>query len=241
MKRLRLRPLVLLLATVLMAALTARLGLWQLDRAAEKTALQRTLDERAVLPPLTGPGWPEDEAAIEAARDRRAQLTGRWRPEHQVALDNRPMDARVGFYIVMPLELSDGRSVLVQRGWIPRDAQERTRLAPFGTPAGEVAVGGRIAPRLPRLYALADEETGPIRQNLEVAAFSRETGLQLLPWVLIQSGESDDGLRRNWPAPATGVDKHHGYAFQWFSLSALTIGLYVWYQFLRPRRRAAQP
>ena len=33
------------------------------------------------------------------------------------------------------------------------------------------------------------------------------------------------------------VGKHHGYAFQWFALSALVIVLYVWFQHIRPARR----
>jgi cytochrome oxidase assembly protein ShyY1 len=47
----------------------------------------------------------------------------------------------------------------------------------------------------------------------------------------------DDGLLRAWPAVAVDVGKHHGYAFQWFSLSALIVGLTLWFQFLRPRLR----
>jgi cytochrome oxidase assembly protein ShyY1 len=43
-----------------------------------------------------------------------------------------------------------------------------------------------------------------------------------------------DGLLRDWPAVAVDVGKHHGYAFQWFSLSALLVGLTLWFQFLRP-------
>jgi surfeit locus 1 family protein len=35
------------------------------------------------------------------------------------------------------------------------------------------------------------------------------------------------------------VHKHYGYAFQWFSLSLLTVGLYVWFQLIQPRRRTA--
>ena len=40
-------------------------------------------------------------------------------------------------------------------------------------------------------------------------------------------------------APAADVHKHYGYAFQWFALCALIVGLYVWFQLIRPRRRAA--
>jgi surfeit locus 1 family protein len=49
---------------------------------------------------------------------------------------------------------------------------------------------------------------------------------------------SADQLVRNWPAPATGVAKHHGYAFQWFALSALVVILYVWFQLVQPRQRS---
>ena len=46
------RRLIVLLATVVVALGTARLGWWQLDRAAQKEALQRSLDERRTLPPV---------------------------------------------------------------------------------------------------------------------------------------------------------------------------------------------
>jgi surfeit locus 1 family protein len=45
-----------------------------------------------------------------------------------------------------------------------------------------------------------------------------------------------DGLLRQWPEPAADVQKHYGYAFQWFALCALILGLYVWFQIVRPRR-----
>jgi surfeit locus 1 family protein len=48
---------------------------------------------------------------------------------------------------------------------------------------------------------------------------------------------ADDGLLRQWPRPAVDVQKHYGYAFQWFALGALMAGLYVWFQLVRPRLR----
>ena len=42
--------------------------------------------------------------------------------------------------------------------------------------------------------------------------------------------------RCQWPEPAADVQKHYGYAFQWFALCALILGLYVWFQLIRPRR-----
>ena len=43
---------------------------------------------------------------------------------------------------------------------------------------------------------------------------------------------ASEGLQRDWDAPDTGVDKHHGYAFQWFALCALLVGLYAWFQWV---------
>ena len=59
----------------------------------------------------------------------------------------------------------------------------------------------------------------------------------LIDALVVQTGEGSEGLQRNWDAPNLGVDKHHGYAFQWFSLSALLIVLYLWFQWIAPRRR----
>jgi surfeit locus 1 family protein len=50
-----------------------------------------------------------------------------------------------------------------------------------------------------------------------------------------------DGLLRQWLAPAVDVSKHHGYAFQWFALCALIVGLTAWFQIIRPQRLARRP
>jgi surfeit locus 1 family protein len=132
--------------------------------------------------------------------------------------------------------------VLVQRGWLPRDPVDRTRITPPPTPDGTVSIQGRIAPPPPRLYEFEAGGEGPIRQNLDLSAFGRETGLALRPFSILQDDSptaASDGLLRRWPVITASVHKHYGYAFQWFALSALTIALYVWFQLFRPRRRAA--
>ena len=233
------RGLVLLLALA-GVALTARLGLWQLDRAAQKTALQAAIVARGALPPLAGAELARDPAAAEAQVHRRAEVAGHWAGEHTVWLDNRQLDGRPGFFVLTPLVLADGRALVVQRGWQPRDFLDRTRITPPPLPPDGVPVGGRLAREPSRLVALGDEAPGPIRQNLDFDAFARETGLVLLPLTLLQdSSPVDDGLRRDWPAPAADVHKHHGYAFQWFALATTIVALYVWFQLIRPLRRAA--
>ena len=79
---------------------------------------------------------------------------------------------------------------------------------------------------------------GVMRQNLGFAAFVAQTGLPTLPLVLLQTFADSEGLQRAWPAVDAGVDKHYGYAFQWFALAALVLFLFVWFQLIAPQRRA---
>ena len=134
--------------------------------------------------------------------------------------------------------LATGDALLVQRGWAPRDAQDRARLPAFDTPSGEVRVEGRIAPWPSHRLELAAAEAGPIRQNLDAAQLAREAGVSLRPLSLLQLDGPDvrDALVREWPVPSQDVWKHHGYALQWFAISALIGGLAVWYRLIRPRR-----
>lgn len=232
----RLLVIVLALAGI---ALTARLGWWQLSRAGEKLAWQAALEARGQLPPL-------DTAALEAGLARGAdadllhrqvQLQGQWLPQWTVFLDNRTMERRSGFYVLTPLRLAAGdQVVLVLRGWAPRDSADRSRLPPLQTPAGPVEVAGRLILRPPPTFALGAESSGPIRQNLDLPAYTRETGLPLAGLLVQQLGPAAEGLARHWPPPASGVETNYGYAVQWFGLCALIAGLLLWFQVVRPLR-----
>jgi surfeit locus 1 family protein len=237
------RQWVLLAATVAGVALTARLGLWQLDRAAQKAALQQALTERRALPPLPMAELATAAADADRQHHRRIELQGRWLDAHTVYLDNRQMLGRPGFFVVTPLALVDGSAVLVQRGWLPRDPADRTRVQAPALPQDAASVAGRIAPAPSRLYEFDPSGTGRIRQNLDIEAFSRETRLALRPVSVVQEDGQPplgDGLLRDWPQPAANLAKHHGYAAQWFALAALILGLYVWFQLISPRRRPAR-
>jgi surfeit locus 1 family protein len=250
------------IATIAGVAAALSLGAWQLDRADQKKTMQRAIDERGQEAPLATAALPgADQPPQQLLEHRRAVLTGEWDVAHTVYLDNRVMDGRTGFYVVTPLKLA-GRhdAILVQRGWGPRNAAQREALPPVFTPTGEVRIEGRLAASVSKAYALGrDAETGPIRQNVDLAALQAETGLRLLPLVLRQTEPelaaptvgapatvpataAADGLHRHWPPPAVDVHKHYGYAFQWFALAALILGLYVWFQVLAPYRagRAAR-
>jgi surfeit locus 1 family protein len=123
--------------------------------------------------------------------------------------------------------------VVVQRGWVARNFMDRTQVPNVTTPHGAVTVQGLIVPPPSKLYEFAGADNGRIRQNIDLAGFGAEIGLPLLSISIQQIGPMTDGLLREWPVAAMGVEKHYGYAVQWFALSALISLLYVWFQIVR--------
>jgi surfeit locus 1 family protein len=230
------KRLLIALAACLGIAATIALGFWQWGRGAQKTALHEAMQRQESLAPV----------GVEALADpgylhRSVVLRGTWVADRTIWLDNRQMNAVPGFYVVTPLKL-EGRDtlVLVQRGWAPRNFTRREALPPVATPAGSVEVKGRLAPPPAKLYALGGEESGAIRQNLDLDRFRAETGLPLAPLSVQQTGAASEGLLRQWPQAGSGAEKNYGYAFQWWAIAALIAILYAWFQFLLPRRRQAR-
>jgi surfeit locus 1 family protein len=232
----RLRLVLVTVGALAASAATLSLGLWQLSRAADKQAQQAAQARQAELPTLDA-GQLASAADPQALLHRRVVLQGRWLAAATVFLENRQMNAKPGFFVLTPLKPeAPVPAVLVLRGWAPRDFQQRARLPLVATPDGLVEVRGVLAASPSRLYEFGDAGSGPIRQNLDLASYSAELGQPLFGLALRQLGDASDGLLRQWPQVDLGADKHHGYALQWFALSALVACLYVWFQIVRPLR-----
>ena len=237
------RTLAVLLAAAVGIASTVSLGNWQLRRAQEKLQLQAAWDRAAQGEPVIVAG----AAVAEVGRRLpvRVQLRGRLLFEHELWLDNRQMDGQAGLTLVTPLKLADGPIVLVNRGLAARDPRDRARLPEVARAAVEQVVDGLAVEQPARVLQLgANAPAGLQRplvwQNLDYDAFERASGLSVARWIVQQTGGSDDGLRRNWPRLAAGVDKHRGYALQWYSLAALIAGLTLFFG-ARAWRRAGRP
>ena len=223
-------------AAVLVAGVTFSLGQWQLRRAAQKQNLQLAIESQSNQFILKAADL-ADPSVLKDAVHRRATLKGFWRAEHTVFLDNRQMNGKTGLIAITPLVLDGtGQIILVQRGWALRNFTDRSALPDIQTPSELVTVRGRIAPPPSKLYAFKGVESGRLRQNIDIDAFSREIALPLMALSVVQTGPANEGLLRDWAAPNVGIDKHYGYAFQWFGLFALVLGLYVWFQLINPWR-----
>ena len=225
------------LAALVGVGVTLRLGLWQLSRADQKQAIQASIDRQSALPPLDGAALASNgSSAMAELLHRRVHLQGRWLADHTIFLENRQIAGKPGFYVLTPLQLKpSGLTVVIQRGWVQRNFSDRSALPAVDTPDGDVSVQGRIAPAPGKLYEFDGAQQGQIRQNLDLPRFEAELGVALAAFTVMQTASKplNDGLVRDWPAIDSGVDKHFGYAFQWFALCALIACLFLWFQVIR--------
>lgn len=232
-----------MLAGIALIALTCSLGRWQLSRAHERIDKQARIEALRHAPAQRITAQP---VPANAVLYRPVVLRGTFDVAHTVLLDNRPHTAngvsRPGFEVLIPLVLegAGGRAVLVNRGWLPRDPGDRTHIAPYSTPEGEVQVEGIAVPHASRVFSLgrkdgADEVGHRLRQNIDLDAFSREIRMPLQPFVVEQQSDAQDGLARDWPRADLGADRNFGYAFQWFAMAAAVLALMVFYSVRRYR------
>jgi surfeit locus 1 family protein len=217
-------------ATVLLVALGVSLGQWQDRRAADKTALQQKLSERGRAAPLVvGPQL----LRAEHVEYRPVTVAGEFVADWPLWLDNRPQNGKVGFYLLMPFKIAGSNThVLVARGWLPRYTGEHNRLPPYDTPKGTVIVRGVAKAALGKVMQLGEPNAiapNAILQNIEPAQFAAASKLTVQPFFIEQTGagEAGDKLVRDWPAPALGVEKHQGYAFQWYALAVMALLFFV--------------
>lgn len=257
----RARFFIATVAAIVGVLVTVLLGQWQLGRGNMRERMHASIEEKGRLPAISIPVLEKLQAggtadSLNPLLFRQVQLRGRWMPENTVFLDNRQMLGKPGFFVLTPLQI-EGSSmvVMIQRGWVARNFMDRNQLPSIPTPAGMVEVTGRLEGPPARLLELGpkqDPTGGPptaqgvntlsnpmIRQNLSLEAFAKETKIALLHLMVVQTTPSSiaggepylDGLLRDWPLVNSGASKNFGYAAQWFALSVLIAGLYIWFQF----------
>jgi surfeit locus 1 family protein len=214
-------------AVVLAVVVCVSLGFWQLDRRADRQAVNEQVTER-IRPPTPLPVDGFTSGTANALRYRGVSAVGRYDPAHELLIRYRTFEGLPGYGVVTPLVLSDGGGViLVDRGWIPLERGETwpQSAGDAAAPSGEVTVAGwlagphrsRVAPEAPRP---AERRPGIVS---DVSAPQLRTVLpypRLYEMTLVADGPED-----RFPAPVGEPDisdgPHLGYAFQWFSFGAI--------------------
>ena len=239
------RWIITTLLVVAAVAVMARLGIWQLDRLAQRRALNAKVEAQISAPPLVlsdalAHGLPPND--LLQMEYRQVRLTGTYDPANQIVLRNQVSGNLPGYHLITPLKLQGvSQSVLVDRGFIPLSDKTPADWAKYDQP-GPVTVSGVIRlGHVPQFFGVADPALAPgqtrldVWTNLNLPRIQSQTPYPLLP-VTVQAapasstipptgGSGDPATAPVYPIaaldqPDLSEGPHMGYAIQWFAFAA---------------------
>lgn len=130
---------------VVFAIACAFLSNWQFTRNADRSQQLALVAANYDADPVALSTLIPAGAALDPADEwRPVELTGTYLSDQQLLVRNRAHGGTAAFEVLVPLELSDGRLLLVDRGWVgPGSSAEEPEAVP-PAPTGEVTVVVRL-------------------------------------------------------------------------------------------------
>lgn len=242
---------ILTLIALLLIPTMTRLGIWQMHRYEERSARNQLVDNalgaKAVpVEKLTSPG----HAVTTKQRYRTVTAEGRFDTDREVVVRRRVnADEEVGFHVLTPFVLTDGKVLLVNRGWIPADGPSQTAFPKIpAPPGGRITVTGRLMPDetteasgIKNLKGLPDRQVMLINSEQEAQRLdSRVLGGYVVQTTPEPKGDAPEliGKPGDENAPL-----NYAYAIQWWLFAAgVPIGWVILVRReVRERANAAAP
>jgi surfeit locus 1 family protein len=205
---------------------------WKEDLIAERVS--RTTAEAVALPPAG-----TDLGDLEF---RRVAVTGTFDHAHELYLAARSQNGNVGYWIMTPLKLEGGETVLVERGWVPdRMKNPETRAA--GQVAGPVTLNAFI--RLPQVKNYFQPENEPDKNTwfyIDPKQMAAATGVPARTDLYLEADATPNpgGFPIGGQTRVNLPNDHLQYAVTW-ALLALALGaVYVIYHLKLERERGSR-
>lgn len=202
------------------------MGTWQLERLKWKNELLAQYEAGLKQPPLMLENIPTEELSDHAYR--RVIFSGTYLHDKEIHLGGRRWHGKTGYQILTPMRMKDGRTFLVNRGWIPfelKDPTERKDALP--------ATGAHTAViRVPKPAQLFTPENHPKKNfwfTVDFAAIEKDKDIKIEP-VTLEVVEKEPNIEA-FPIASDGVrvfrNDHLGYAITWYMLALGALIMFV--------------
>ncbi len=219
----------LTLAVVVVVGVCSALGVWQLSRAEEKSALAELILQHANSKPQ--PVDSIDFTHHIDVRYMRVSVTGHFDYPHQFSIPNRKHQGRNGVHVITPFEIGQsGKRILVNRGWSSFESQSESQRDPH-SPESEITLTGRLVrpARPPLQLGPANSDPSPWKRHWLFAdpeLYGKASGNAVYPMVLLMDANQPGRFQRSWKLPQPDPSMHYGYAIHWFAIAV--IALIMW-------------
>ena len=211
----------LLIATT--CAFLVSLGFWQLDRADEKRSIEAAIKKAnsGVVELIISADNLEDKEYYEV------RLRGEYINDKQFIYDNQIVDQASGYYVLTPFVLSDqSKAILINRGFIPWNGR-RDKLADIFIEQGAKEAKFQISKPIKRMELKSSDigsEFPVLIQAINLEEMAAIAGVDFSNVIGLLDPSSSDGYVRKWKPYTGSIEKHIGYAIQWF-LMALVLAI----------------
>lgn len=193
------------------------LGLWQVQRLHWKTEILDRIETRLAAEPVTVPPDPDP------ARDQylRVLEAGAIEPGELHVYTSAPGQG-VGYRVIVPFRLADGRLILLDRGFVPIAEKDAARHT------GPIRVRGSL---------LWPDETDGFTDAPDLAKniwFARDVGamsaaLGTDPVMLVTEASDDAAAPLALPVTVNIPNDHLQYAITWFGLAVAWAGMTLYW------------
>ena len=173
-------------------------------------------------------------------RYRQIITRGHYEADYQILLDNRVHREQAGYHVITPLRIENSEMrVLINRGWVPALA-EHSQTPQVATPTGLVEVSGMAIVPGTRYFTLGAEVAGgtsgwqKVWQNLDLPRYSKAVQFPVQPVIIqLSPASTAGGFAREWPRPDERIERHVGYALQWWGFALATALIWLVVNFRR--------
>ena len=196
------------------------LGFWQLDRADEKQAIVN-----AIVLAQSSPAKPLELENINSKEHYKVLLNGYFDSDKQFIYDNQIVKSNAGYYVLTPFILNNNSAILVNRGFVPWYGKRDELIDIVIDSQPRTIEVGLIKPQKRIQLKKHDVDTSfPILiQSLDLDQFSLLSGYQFVPMLAQLDVNANNGFFRQWKPFYGSVDKHLGYALQWFLMALVLL------------------
>jgi surfeit locus 1 family protein len=213
-----------LFTTILFVCLCL-LGNWQVERLDWKLGLIDQLTTRVNQQPVTLPDGEIDPEELEYLS---VEVTGKFLNDKEMTLYSIGPNGEAGYDLYTPLELDNGRGIIINRGWVPERLKTQS-LRPDSLPNGMITVEGLL--RKPWCKLWYGPENDPAQNNWFYGDVNAMANTALLDdyfsmYLFAAKKQGEIGLPIAGRTELNIVNNHLDYALTWYGLAIVLLGIY---------------
>ncbi|GAA3948626.1 SURF1 family protein [Microbacterium soli] len=212
-----------LLVAILFAITCAFLSNWQFDRNEQRATQIDLVQHNYDAAPVALSDVLDSDGLLRPAFEwHPVRLEGRYLADQQILVRNRPHGGTSAFEVLVPFQDTDGRVLLVDRGWVP-PAEDSSPVPVAAAPSGDVTVVVRMRPGEPLPASGRSAPAGQV-PTIHLPTIADEVNPGLITggygWLVSETPAAQHPLG-GFDAPAQDPGPHLSYAIQWILFAVM--------------------